>query len=387
MEFEITKEELLRPLQKVIGVVDKKQLQPILSFVLLTFNDNELVVSATDLDIELSAKNQICPQNYIGKLVLPARKLLDICKSLPDNSKIKISKNDNERVTLLINRSRFTLLSQSPEEYPLKNDQISGFSFEITQSDLKSLLNNTSFAIAQQDVRHYLMGMLWEFTKHRFKVVATDGHRLATSSYLSKKIFPNYPVSLIMHRKGIGELSKLLDEGDGVILIHVNERLAMIETDTLCFTTKLIDAKFPDYSRVFPDSEGASFVELDKNNLKDILSRVSVLSNEKHRAVRFCFSENLLVIAANNQEQEQAEEVIEIVFNGLPLEICFNYSYLLDVLLKVPTDKIRLQLKKANTPVLITPVYIKNTNFEEPSSSEGEDLVCDVSYIIMPMCL
>lgn len=320
---------------------------------------------------------------------MPARKLLDICKSLPDNSKIKITQNDNERVTLLINRSRFTLSALNHDDYPLKNKQVSGFSFEISQHDLKSLLNNTNFAIAQQDVRHYLMGMLWEFTKHRFKVVATDGHRLATSSYISKKIFPNYPINIIMPRKGVGELCRLLDDEDGSILLHVNDKSAMIETDTVSFTTKLIDAKFPDYNRVFPDKEGAAHIELDKNDLKDILARVSVLSNEKHRAVRLCFSDNQLVIVANNQEQEQAEEIMEVDYNNLPLEICFNYSYLLDVLLKVPTDKIKLQLKKSNTPVLITPVY-DNDDDNSPDNklaSNEDDVVSDVSYIIMPMCL
>jgi len=262
---------------------------------------------------------------------------------------------------------------------------LTGFNFTITQTRLKSLLNATSFAIAQQDVRHYLMGMLWEFNQHEFKVVATDGHRLATSFYHDQKIFPNSPVKVIMPRKSISELIRLLDDEDSDIFINISDKSAQITTNSLTFTTKLIDAQFPDYTRVFPSNDNTYNVEIEKGTLKQILSRVAILSNEKHRAVRLCFTENQLVIAANNPEHEQAEEVIEILYNNTPLEICFNVSYFIDVLGKITTDKINLQLKQANTPVLITPAA--EVNSPDDVDVDNNNRSNPESYIIMPMCL
>lgn len=390
MEFHITKEELIQPLQKVAGIVDKKQTQPILSSVLLTFCDNELIISATDLDIELSAKIEITPQQYVGKLALPCRKLLDICKSLPEHSKIKLTEADNGQVILLSNKTRFTLSKLNVDEFPLKNDKVSGFYFSMSRSKLKNLLHCTSFAIAQQDVRHYLMGMLWEFTKHQFKVVATDGHRLATANLKNNAIVPNYPLKVIVPRKGINELLRLLDSEDGDISLQVSSNSIQIETNSLCFTTKLIDSQFPDYNRVFPSADGAHYVEIDKEQLKNILTRVSILSNEKHRAVRFCFAGNQLVITANNQEQEQAEELIELPYEVTALDICFNYGYLMDVLIKTSSSKIKMQLKQANTPILITPMVGESMSLEDSKPVEAmvdNDLLDSISYIIMPMCL
>lgn len=391
MEFEITRDELLKPLQQVAGVVDKKQLQPILSFVLLTFNDNELIVSATDLDIQLCAKISIAPQAEMGKLVLPCRKLLDICKLLPDNSNIKLKyiKSDtdnNSKVIITSNRSRFTLSTLDPDDFPLKTEQLNGFSIAIPQNKLRSLLNATSFAIPQQDVRHYLMGMLWEFNQHEFRVVASDGHRLAMASYSDSKIFPNCQIKVIMPRKSISELFRLLEAGDSDIFINISDKSAQITTNELTFTTKLVDAHFPSYMNVFSSVTEPYTIEIEKENLKNILNRVAILSNEKHRAVRFCFSDNQVVIAANNPEHEQAEELLEIIYNYSPLEVCFNVTYLLDVLNKIPTNKIILQLKQATTPVLITPFAIN----ELPNVNNSEEAIKDLascSYIIMPMFL
>ena len=250
MEFELTKEELLQPLHKVVGVLDKKHLQPILSCVLLTFSDNELTISATDLDIELSSKIEITPQNDIGKIALPGRKLLDICKSLPEGSTIKLKEVINDQVVLLANKTRFTLSKLNAADFPLQKDIVSGFSFELPQVILKNMLNLTSFSIAQQDVRHYLMGMLWEFSKHQFRAVATDGHRLATVDYTSKSLNPAAVIKAIVPRKSIHELSRLLDDENDDVSLHVTDNYIQIATSSLIFTTKLIDSTFPDYNRV-----------------------------------------------------------------------------------------------------------------------------------------
>ncbi len=396
MEFLITKEELLRPLQQVIGVVDKKMLQPVLSFVLLTFNDNELIISATDLDIQLCAKIAIAPQQQIGSVLLPGKKLFDICKLLPDNSQIKLSiatdkKYADEQVgnsgedyygkaTLTANRSRFTLAIQDPNSFPLKQEQLNGFNFTISQQKLKNILNATAFAIATQDVRHYLLGMLWEFTQNEYKAVATDGHRLAMASFTDEKISPQILTKIIMPRKSVMELIRLLEDNDNSdVFINITERSAQIETNDLIFTTKLLSVQFPDYRKVFPSTDDSCIVEIEKDQLKQILSRVSILSNEKHRAVRLCFSENQLVIATNNPEQEQAEELIEVSYTRDPLEICFNIGYLIDVLNKITTDKIKLQLKQANTPALLAPAV---------DQQEGDSQIhSEIVYIIMPMSL
>lgn len=389
MEFSLTKEELMSPLQKVMGVVDKKQLQAVLSFVLLNFNDNELIVTATDLDLELSAKNETIPQSSIGKLLLPGRKLLDICKSLPDKSIIKFKQEDNNKVSLIVNRSRFTLSSLEPDDFPIKQNSDSGFSFSIAKNLLRNLIGYTSFAIAQQDVRHYLMGMLWEFKKHTFNAVSTDGHRLAKASYIDSKIFPNHPLSVIVPRKSVLELQRLLDDEDGDISVQITTNTITIDADSFNFSTKLIDSKFPDYNRVFPEREGAFNVFIERDLLRDVLTRVSILSNEKHKAVRLCFSENQLVIAANNQEHEQAEEVLEIAYNNEPLEICINYSYLIDVLQRITTPKVMFYLRKSNTPVLLTE-FVEHESSEsddESDTQKSQSLIDRPEFIIMPMCL
>lgn len=373
MEFQVTKEELLRPLQQVIGVVDRKLSQPVLAFVLLTFSDNELIISTTDLDIQLCAKNAILPQNNIGSLLLPAKKLLDICKLLPENSLIKIVNNlENNKTTLVTNKSRFTLATLNPSEFPIKQETFEGFSFTIPQDKLKNLLNATAFAIAQQDVRHYLLGMLWEINAGEFKVVATDGHRLALANYKDSAIDINRKI--VMPRKSVLELTRLLESGNSEVIVKVNDKSAQIETDGILFTTKLLDVQFPDYRRVFPATENSYHIEINREDLRQVLNRVSVLSNEKHRAVRMCFTQNQLVIAANNPEQEQAEELLEISNSNPDLEICFNIGYLIDVLTKITTDTIKMQLKQSNTPVLVTPVL-------------PPEIQNNLSYIIMPMSL
>ncbi|MBP9722741.1 MAG: DNA polymerase III subunit beta [Gammaproteobacteria bacterium] len=371
MEFQITKEELLKPLQQVIGVVDRKQLQPVLSFVLITVSDNELIISTTDLDIQLCAKNTITPQNNVGEFLLPAKKLLDICKLLPDDSVIKILvNNENNKTTLIANKSRFTLSTLDPKSFPLKQEKFADHSISIPKDKLKNLLASTAFAIAQQDVRHYLLGMLWEVAGSEFKVVATDGHRLAMGGMDVSEGKENGNKKIVVPRKSILELTRLLETADSDVFVNFSDKSAQISTDSFIFTTKLLEVQFPDYRRVFPNSEDSFIVEIDREEFRQVLNRVAILSNEKQRAVRLCFSENQLVIAANNPEQEQAEELLEILYNNLPLEICFNIGYLLDVVNKITTDRFKMQLKQANTPVLITPDNLENT-----------------SYIIMPMSL
>lgn len=389
MNFSLSKEDLLIPLQQVIGVVDKKNLQPILSFVLLEFVDNEMIITATDLDIELSAKVNIEPQNSIGKLVLPAKKTLDICKSLPDNSRLNISydKNNNKKVIISCNKSKFSLstLDLEQENFPRsKKKEIKGFSFSILQNKLKEMLNATSFAIAPQDVRHYLMGMLWEFNHNEFKTVASDGHRLALGQLFDKGIFPNNQIRVIIPKKSINELLRLLDDGDNNdIIATIEGQSVQIVTNNIVFVTKTIDHQFPDYKKAFVNKDNMTAVDIDKSELKQLLLRVAILTNEKNRAVRLCFNAGQLVALANNPDQEEAEESINIDSKEVSLEICLNVGYLLDVINKIHTDKIRLYLKEKNTPVLITPAY------ESGDSGDSDNSITNsiFDYIIMPMCL
>jgi DNA polymerase-3 subunit beta len=366
MHFEISREVLLKPLQMVSGVVERRQTLPVLSNVLLVLKGSELSLTGTDLEVELVGRVTVDKAQKSGEITVPARKLLDICKSLSDDSAIEISLS-GAKLILKSGRSRFTLATLPATEFPNVDEELDTCSLTIPQARLRELLDNTSFAMAQQDVRYYLNGMLFEVAADYLRVVATDGHRLAMET-LSMENPTGEVQQLILPRKGIMELSRLLEE-DGDISLTFGKNHIRAKVAAYTFTSKLVDGKFPDYNRVLPKG-GNKVLVGDCQELRQAFSRASILANEKYRGVRVMLSNEELKILANNPEQEEAEEVVSVEYQGDTLEIGFNVSYLIDVLSTLTSKKARITLSDPNSSALL-------------EAEEGSDAL----YVVMPMRL
>ena len=367
MQLKISREALLKPLQLVSGVVERRQTLPVLSNVLLVLKGKELSLTGTDLEVELIGRVQVEESAQAGEITVPARKLLDICKSLADDAMIEMALEDT-KMQLKSGRSRFSLTTLPARDFPSVDEEPDSFSLGIAQEKLRDLLDNTSFAMAQQDVRYYLNGMLFEVAEDYLRVVATDGHRLAMET-LAMSNDLNEVQQMILPRKGIMELSRLLGDDEGDISLTFGQNHIRAQVPEYTFTSKLVDGKFPDYNRVLPKG-GNRVVVGDCQQLRQAFARVSILSNEKYRGVRVMLSTDELRVVANNPEQEEAEEVVSVQYQGEPLEIGFNVSYLIDVLTTLPSKQVRITLSDPNSSALL--------------EAEGGG---DAVYVVMPMRL
>ncbi len=365
MKFNIDRDALLPVLQAVSGVVDRRQTLPILSNLLFNLEPDFLSVTATDMEVELIVKLKV-KLEQTGELTLPARKLFDICRALPQESKLQFEVK-NDRVLIKSGKSRFTLATLPAPEYPVIDITENIAVFNIKQKELDQLLSNTQFAMAQQDVRYYLNGLLLEISADKLRAVATDGHRLALDETNIKTSIDEL-IQIIVPRKGITELTRML-QGDSEIEIQVSTNHIRIKNADTCFTSKLIDGRFPDYNRVIPELSETP-VLADREELKNSLTRASILSNEKYRGVRIILSSNSLRALAHNPEQEEAEEELEVQYEGAEIEIGFNVSYLLDTLSIIKSSKVKLSVLDANSSCLILP---------------KDDSNCQ--YVVMPMRL
>ena len=367
MHFVISREAFLKPLQLVSGVVERRQTLPVLSNVLLDLKESELSLTGTDLEVELVGRVTVDQAYTSGAVTVPARKLLDICKSLSDDAIIELSLSDG-KVILKSGRSRFTLTTLPASEFPAVDEQPDSFSITMAQKKLRELLDSTSFAMAQQDVRYYLNGMLFEVARGFLRVVATDGHRLAMET-LDMNNPMSEPHKLILPRKGIMEMARLLTDDSGEISLTFGQNHIRASVPTFTFISKLVDGKFPDYNRVLPKG-GNKVVLGDCQELRQAFSRASILSNEKYRGVRLLLSSGELRILANNPEQEEAEEIVSVEYEGELLEIGFNVSYLIDVLSTLNSKRVRITLSDSNSSALL-------------EAEEGSDAL----YVVMPMRL
>ncbi|QKE65150.1 DNA polymerase III subunit beta [Aquipseudomonas campi] len=367
MHFTIQREALLKPLQLVAGVVERRQTLPVLSNVLLVVEGQQLSLTGTDLEVELVGRVALEDSAEPGEITVPARKLMDICKSLPSDALIDI-RVDEQKLVVKAGRSRFTLSTLPANDFPTVEEGPGSLTFSLIQSKLRRLIERTSFAMAQQDVRYYLNGMLIEVQTGVLRAVATDGHRLAMCA-MEAAIENTEKHQVIVPRKGILELARLLTEQDGEVAIVLGQHHIRATTGEFTFTSKLVDGKFPDYERVLPRG-GDKLVIGDRQALREAFSRTSILSNEKYRGIRLQLASGQLKIQANNPEQEEAEEEVAVDYNGGSLEIGFNVSYLLDVLGVMTTEQVRLILSDANSSALV--------------QEAGND---DSSYVVMPMRL
>lgn len=366
MKFTVSREDFLKPLQLVVGVVERRQTLPILSNVLINLNEGCLSLTGTDLEVEIVGHLSLDAPSEHGEITVPARKLMDICRSLPDNADIIFSEEAG-RVLVTSGRSRFTLSSLPANEFPSVDDGPGKCEFSIEQNALKQLIDHTAFAMAQQDVRYYLNGMLLEVGDGRVRAVATDGHRLAMMDQdvdgLSQEL-----TQAILPRKGVIELSRLLSD-EGAVSVVVGNNHIRIATADFRFTSKLVDGAYPDYDRVLPKG-GDKQVVGSREELRNAFSRTAILSNEKYRGVRLLLSDGLLTLVANNPEQEEAQEDVTVNYSSGDLEVGFNVSYIIDVLNVFRGSEARFTLSDANSSALI----------EDPANSSAV-------YVVMPMRL
>jgi DNA polymerase-3 subunit beta len=370
MKFSIARDALIKPLNLVAGVVERRQTLPILSNVLLALEDKTLSLTGTDLEVELIGRVELEAAGVDGEVTVPARKLVDICKSLPEGSTIEFSLEAG-KATVKAGRSRFTLSTLPAADFPAVEGGAGSVALSLDQSLVKQLIDGTAFAMAQQDVRYYLNGLYLEIMGGRLRVVATDGHRLALAT--GPALVEAADTGVIIPRKGVLELSRLLD-GSVPLELAIGTNHIRATNEQFTFTSKLVDGKFPDYERVIPKNADKSVIG-ERGELKQAFTRTAILSNEKYRGVRLKLSDNNLDITANNPEQEQAEEVVGVQYTGAELEIGFNVSYLLDVLSVLERPQVRLSLSDEASSALLE-------NAEAPSEGEPERL-----YVVMPMRL
>lgn len=369
MKFTVDRETLLKPLQSIQGVVERRQTLPILSNLLMSVADDGLAITATDMEVELVARARL-EDATDGEITLPARKLIDICRALPPEAKISFAV-EGERAIIRSGRSRFTLSTLPSSEYPSADRPADEASVSIQQGALKRLIELSHFAMAHQDVRYYLNGLLLELSAETLRAVATDGHRLAVAETEIRAELGEESRALILPRKGVGELQRLLGAENEPMELVIGSNAVRASFAELQFTSKLIDGRFPDYERVIPDPDTCDKqLILEKERLRQCLARAAILSNDKYRAVRLTLAPGTLRVVANNPEQEEAEEELEVAYDGETLEVGFNVTYLMDALNALPGENARLFFTDASSSCLVMP--------------EGEERC---RYVVMPMRL
>ena len=354
MKFVIDRERLLKPLLTVRGALEQRQTLPVLSNILVTARDGALAFTATDSEVEVEARITL-DDGEGGEITVPARKFIDICQALPARASVEFGVDGENRAHVVSGRSRFTLTTIPASDFPTTDDLAEESEFVIAQCELKRLIDLTQFAMARQDVRYYLNGLLLEVTPQQLKAVATDGHRLAVARH-DAVTGVGEPRSIIVPRKGVVELARLLTAEDAELKVRVGTNAVQMVIDDVRFTSKLIDGKFPDYGGVIPDAEQCDKrLSMDRELLRQCLARTSVLSSDKHRTVRMTLGSGVLKVAATNVEQETAEDELEIEYSGESLEIGFNVSYLIDVLGTLPSETADIFLTDSSSSCLIQP--------------------------------
>lgn len=338
MQIQLTREALLKPLSLVASVVERRHSLPILANVLVRLTGDRLSLVATDLEVELKAGASA--RGVAGEASLPARKLLDICRALPAEAPVDL-RIEKDKAIVKAGRSRFTLATLPAAEFPNIETEAWLGQLALPQRLLRNLLEETAFCMAQQDVRYYLNGLLLEVEGGQLRAVATDGHRLAYS--VCDLDAPVEARQVIIPRKGVQEAMRFLEPTDTPVQVQIGANHIRFTANEVTLTSKLIDGRFPDYHKVIPQAQSKRLV-LSKELLRETLTRVAILSNEKYRGVRVSLATGTLRVTAHNPEQEEAFEEVPVAFDGDEMEIGFNVGYLLDAIGAVRTSDVVLGL-------------------------------------------
>lgn len=366
MKLKINRDRLIDPLNLISGVVEKRQTLPILGNVLIRHKSGQLALTGTDSETEIYIALDGVDGNA-GETTVNARKLMEICRSLPDQATIEIETKD-ERVRLKSGRSVFTLQTLPAGDFPSVETLDWDIRARIKHSELKRTIRATSFAMAQQDVRFYLNGLLMEFRNDELRAVATDGHRLAKTEADCKTAIEGVR-QCIVPRKAVIEMSRLLQDSEDVAEIKIGQNHVRLIANNVTFTSKLIDGRFPDYERVIPKKLEHNIL-LNRETLIDIIRRVAILTNEKFRGIRLILKSGLLTVSGSNPEQEEATEEIEIDYVGPEMEIGFNATYLLDAMEALSSETVEIDLQDTNSSCVV-------------KAPKEEDTI----YVLMPLRL
>jgi DNA polymerase III subunit beta len=365
MKLTAPREEILGPLQSVIGVVERRQTMPVLSNVLLSARNNRLSITGSDLEVELvAAKNLAVSQ--AGEVTVPGRKFLDICRAIPEKTEVTLS-TEGDRLTIRAGRSRFTLSTLPAVEFPVIEEINAQQTLTVSQGEFRRLIDKTHFSMAQQDVRYYLNGMMLEADGKQLRAVATDGHRLALCE-TELQAPAKTKQQVIVPRKGVLELQRVLGT-EGHIELAIGTNHVRAQVGDIRFTSKLIDGRFPEYGRVIP-ANANRVIDADREVLRQALQRTAILSNEKFRGIRLTIKPDSLTLQAHNPEQEEAEEQVEVTYAGDEIEIGFNVNYLLDALAAIDGDRVHIGLTDSNSSCLVTAPGVNSAR-----------------YVVMPMRL
>lgn len=366
MKFIINREVILTSLQQIVSVIEKRQTMPILSNVLMVIEADQLILTGTDLEIQVVAKINI-ESATPGAITVPARKFLDICRLLPNGAEIKFEQQQ-DKVKILSNRSRFSLTCLPADNYPEFSESALENQFFINAGKFKKALDKTVFCMANQDVRYYLNGLLLHLSNTKLKLVASDGHRLAI--YEDNLDQPSgIEARIILPRKGIIEIARLLDDPEVELRVKFSSNNIKIYIKNLIFSAKLVDSKYPDFSKVF-QQDFFNPIHIQKQLLKDSLTRVAILSNEKFKGVTLDVFPDSLKISTHNPEHDEAEEELIIEYVGEPLSISFNAQYLLDAVSNLDSELAVMTIASNASSCFI---------------SEPEELA--YKFIVMPMKL
>ena len=364
MNININRDTLLKPLSAVNGIVERRHTLPILSNLLLEGGNGSISMTATDLEMQISM-TMVSDITDSFSTTVSARKLLDICRALPEGCSIKLAHLDT-RLQLSTGRSKFNLQTLPASDYPtMARVADSRLTLRLSQKEFRKLLREVDFAMAQQDIRYYLNGLLMEVNGNRLHLVGTDGHRLSYTCTDLDQSFERQEV--ILPRKTVLELIKLLEDLDDEVVIEISPTQANFSFSNIRLISKVIDGKFPDYNRVIPKSHQNRF-SISRIDVLQAMQRASILSNEKFRGIRMVLGVNSLRLISSNSEQEEAEEELEMAYGGEPLDIGFNVTYLIDVLNNVESDFVEFAFADANSSCLVT--IPENENYR---------------YVVMPM--
>jgi DNA polymerase III subunit beta len=362
--LKLNRETILKPLQSVTGIVERRHTLPILSNVLLEIKDESLTIVATDLEIQVSATSAISKAKEYS-VTVSAKKLLDILRTLPENETITLE-NVDSRLKVSSGSSRFNLQTLPAEDFPrLAEPQSISAKISLKQKELKKLLALVQFSMAQQDIRYYLNGLLFLVEGSLITAVATDGHRLSLASLGMTQAHER--VEVILPRKAVQEMVKLLTDNDESVEIELLHSQVKVSFSNVTLVSKIVDGKFPDYKKVVPTTYVKTF-DIDRLRLLQALQRAAILSNEKFRGVRWILAPGMLTVVCSNSEQEEAREELPVEYNGEAIDIGFNITYLLDVLNNVESEKVTCAFGDANSSTLVT----------IPNSP-------DFKYVVMPM--
>jgi DNA polymerase III subunit beta len=359
------RDEILNPLSAVSGIIERRHTLPILSNVLIDRSASAVSFLATDIEIQITARSTLTASGEARAITVGARKLVDILRALPESAEVTLDQQE-KRLLVKAGKSRFTLQTMPAEDFPrLARPAGDVARFALPQKALRRLLGLVQYAMAQQDIRYYLNGLLMVVEEKQLKLVATDGHRLAFASLELAADLPRQEV--IVPRKTVLELSKLLADSDEEVKIEVSPAQAAFTFGSIELVSKLVDGKFPDYTRVIP-TQHKNRLQIEREALRQALQRAAILSNEKFRGVRWVLADGSLKIVSSNAEQEEAHEEIEVKYSGDALDIGFNVNYLLDVLNNVSGSVIECAFGDSSSSALIS--YSTEKDFK---------------YVVMPM--